>query len=90
MRERHAALLVVVMYLSPLVFVSPLIATKHDQLLSLPPEPSEQLLRFFRSGQIRTVQLQRGRKEKKQRGRKRRDSGGIVGLKFKLGTAVVP
>lgn len=94
LRERHAALSVVVTYLSSPAFVSPLIATKYDQLA-----PSlclwalwgivETFFFFPRPGRIRTIGPQYGgQRERKNRDRKRSDSRGIVGLKFQLHTAV--
>lgn len=96
MRQRHTALSVVVTYLSSPAFVSPLIATRYDQLA---PSPCLWGLcgivkTFFQLERIRTIEPQYGgqREEKKnreERDRKRCDSRGIVGLKFQLRTAVV-
>lgn len=94
LRQRHTALSVVVAYLSSPAFVSPLIATKYDQLA---PSPCPWALwgivkTFFRLGRIRTIEPQYGGQRERKTGtrdRTRYDSGGIVGLKFQLHTAVV-
>lgn len=96
MRERHTALLVVVTYLSSPAFVSPLIATKCDQLA-----PSPRLwalcgiVKTFSIGtnpgqSSHSVGKEREKNTGKREGdRKRRDSREIAGLRFKLRTAVV-
>lgn len=87
--ERQTALLAVVTYLSSAAFVSPLVVTKYDQLA--PSRclwaPGWELLRLFDWDKSRTIQPESGWAEGGDR--KRCDSGGIVGLKFQLRTAVV-
>lgn len=93
MRERHTALSVVVTDLPSPAIVSPLIATKCDQLA---PSPCLWALcgivKAFsigtNPGQSSQSMVARGKKNTGNIDRKS-DSRGIVGLKYKLRTAVV-